>query len=190
MNLMISIQNLVDGWHENITFSLRDTSAYSLTDRQMHKYSLEKATSNRSRCHGHCKNIIPEGEIRLKASFDPLTDSFVYFRCLKCITPTIINHIEKEWKVKGHGDSLLDFAKNQPDEVLRMFQTPNSDPSAAPPSATVGDLTSTMRMEWAQNLTNFMTNTAMSDKKGGVSEGGTTIPITGHGTESLGKRKR
>jgi hypothetical protein len=71
-----------------------------------------------------------------------------------------------------------------------MFQTPNSDPAAAPPSATVGDLTSTMRMEWAQNLTNFMTNTAMSDKKGGVSEDGTTIPITGPGTESLGKRKR
>ena len=195
-NPQLSINNLVDGWNEHITFSLRDASSYGLSDRHVHKYSLEIAKSNRSRCHGHCKNIIPKGEIRLKACFDPLSDSFVYFRCLKCITPVILKHIEKEWKEKTSSkgeDSLLQFALAQPDVVLSMFQTHATEP--APPSDNAIDITESTRLQWAQNLVNFLIRGCAEEVQRREEEHirpKTTekeIPIV-HEEQPLGKRKR
>jgi hypothetical protein len=175
-----------------MTFSLRHTSAYGVTHCQPHKYSLEVSKSNRSRCHGHCKSIIPAGVVRLKACFDPLTDSFVYFRCLKCITPAILDHIEKEWKAKGHGDSFLDFAQHQPDEVLSMFQTPGAEPAVAAQAIAI---TPDLRLQWAQNLTAYLNQCATGEaarrkeeheleKKAKEAAAGAQEGV------SLGKRKR
>lgn len=196
VNPMLSIQNLVDHWSEHITFSLRDTSAYGIPNRHMHKYSLEIAKSDRSRCHGHCHKIIPKGDVRLKACFDPLTDSFVYFRCLNCITPAILDHIEKEWKQMGeghNGDLLLQFAQSQSDIVLQRFQSPgtvDTEASASPMPV----ITPELRQKWVQNLVNYIYQCASeefarrNEKKEGVKS---DTPITeGSSEEVLGKRKR
>jgi hypothetical protein len=137
--------------------------------------------------------------VRLKACFDPLTDSFSYFRNLKCITPVILDHIEKEWKVTGHGDNLLDFAQNQPEEVLRMFLNPG-DPVAPLPTAKVSPMTPALLLQCAENLTNHLRACAEGEAarrkaehaEEKAVEGALEQAVAATATEgrSLGKRKR